>query len=99
MSRRNKRARLPKEEIISVEDKEQMRKVYALRGHYADSLYITPMYHPKSSLVRLTFTERNETLGTFEPTHAIVVTMDKLQEIYNLVGLALQNARSVGRLD
>lgn len=101
MSRRNKanRAAQPKPgDSKQVTDKEAMDAIFKMRSFYANNVYMTTSVRDKSTTIRITFVERDESTGKDYACNSVTMTVEDLQGFYNTMTQVLQNLRTMGRI-
>lgn len=84
---------------ISAGDMAQIEAIYKVKAHLANGVYLTPIMHAKSTVVRVTFSENNFTLNKQIPVTAVSMTIEDIQLVYNAMTELLGQMRALGRID
>jgi len=97
--RKNKKPNKPGQPVeISAYDRELMEGIYKIRAQFAQGVYLTPILNDKSTVVRYTFVEKNQTLNKDHATHAVLMTIEDTQSFYNAMTVLLQKMRELGKI-
>jgi hypothetical protein len=100
MNKRNKPAKLKEVKgAISADDISQIEAIYKIRSQLVNGVYLTPLMHAKSTVVRITFSEHNFTLNKQIPVVAVSMTIEDVQNVYNAMTELLQQMRALGRIE
>ncbi len=85
--------------LQKINDNTQINDLYSTYSQFVSGIYITPLLYPRSTMVRLTFTEANPEINKQFPVCAVSMTIENLQSCYNLMTKILQQAREQKRID
>lgn len=98
MSRRRKSNGNKPGEAKQVTDVASMDAIFKMRSFFCNNVYLTTYIRDKSTAIRFTFVEKDESTGKDYACNSITMTVEDTQGLYNTMTQLLQNLRTMGRI-